>query len=430
MARLTRAESRELNRARILTAACEEFTERGFREAKVDEIAERAGLTRGAVYSNFPGKRALYFAVLADLVSRVPEPPSPPPGGTVREALGTFARVWLSPPLPAGDRWPDTPLGAAQFGTDPLGTAPTGAGSLGASPLGMDPLGAAQIGAGSLGVGPTGTDSPGAAPLRMNSLGTDPLGADLMPQILAEESTRRSFAQLAEVEAILLGLGLEGVRGPVTPGWRLVRLAGIVLTALRGASQMADLAPGLVETYDMVSACEKLADLDLNDGWSPPAAYPAVRPADMPWAPPPALEAMLGTSVDLGADGVVVLLGLHRLATLEDVVRAAAPGTAVTAVVVTGDPDELDPLVRLTLRGLGNRMRHVVPPSAWPGVRIVCDAAGLVAGAAGLSRADDTTESAVRVVAGRIVARADGAGAGHALAAADGEALVRAARRG
>src|SRR5207342_971783 len=65
-ARLTRAELQEQNRAKVLAAARTEFVERGYRDAKVDDIAERAALTRGAVYSNFPGKRALYFAVLAE----------------------------------------------------------------------------------------------------------------------------------------------------------------------------------------------------------------------------------------------------------------------------------------------------------------------------------------------------------------------------
>src|SRR5690349_16149867 len=60
-----RAEMQERNRAAVLAAARGEFAEQGFRDAKVDVIAARAGLTRGAVYSNFPGKRALYFAVLA-----------------------------------------------------------------------------------------------------------------------------------------------------------------------------------------------------------------------------------------------------------------------------------------------------------------------------------------------------------------------------
>ena len=47
MARLSRAELQEHNRAKVSTAARAEFTERGFRDAKIDQIAERAELTRG-----------------------------------------------------------------------------------------------------------------------------------------------------------------------------------------------------------------------------------------------------------------------------------------------------------------------------------------------------------------------------------------------
>ncbi|NGN69983.1 TetR family transcriptional regulator, partial [Streptomyces sp. A7024] len=66
MVRLTRAQQQERTRAAVLTAARAEFAERGYAAAKVDGIAERAELTRGAVYSNFPSKRALYLAMLAD----------------------------------------------------------------------------------------------------------------------------------------------------------------------------------------------------------------------------------------------------------------------------------------------------------------------------------------------------------------------------
>jgi AcrR family transcriptional regulator len=68
MVRLTRAQQQERTRAAVLAAARQEFTEHGYVDAKVDRIAERAELTRGAVYSNFPSKRALYLAVLFDLV--------------------------------------------------------------------------------------------------------------------------------------------------------------------------------------------------------------------------------------------------------------------------------------------------------------------------------------------------------------------------
>src|SRR5882757_2383052 len=96
MARLTRAEAQGRNRARVLAAARAEFAERGFREAKIDVIAERAELTRGAVYSNFPGKRALYFAVLAEDAENAALPTDPDYGLTPREALGAFARAWVA----------------------------------------------------------------------------------------------------------------------------------------------------------------------------------------------------------------------------------------------------------------------------------------------------------------------------------------------
>ncbi|MDT0330436.1 TetR/AcrR family transcriptional regulator [Nocardiopsis lambiniae] len=95
MARLTRARQQAHNRARVLAAAGEEFAERGFRDAKIDRIAERADLTRGAVYSNFPGKRALYFAVLADAAERA-DAPAVDPGTDPASALAAFARLRLS----------------------------------------------------------------------------------------------------------------------------------------------------------------------------------------------------------------------------------------------------------------------------------------------------------------------------------------------
>jgi AcrR family transcriptional regulator len=90
--RLTRAQQQERNRAAVLAAARDEFAERGYADAKVDRIAERAELTRGAVYSNFPSKRALYLAVLLDGLSPADASPH---DRTLAEALGAFARVWL-----------------------------------------------------------------------------------------------------------------------------------------------------------------------------------------------------------------------------------------------------------------------------------------------------------------------------------------------
>ena len=57
--RRTRAESRADNRAALLRAAGELIVEVGYASAQLDEIAARAGLTKGAIYSIFGGKLEL-----------------------------------------------------------------------------------------------------------------------------------------------------------------------------------------------------------------------------------------------------------------------------------------------------------------------------------------------------------------------------------
>ncbi|MGH9012602.1 MAG: TetR/AcrR family transcriptional regulator [Acidimicrobiia bacterium] len=69
-ARLTREEKKARTRERLLEAAATVFARRGFVAASLDEIAEEAGLTKGAVYSNFESKEDLVFAVLDDNFSR------------------------------------------------------------------------------------------------------------------------------------------------------------------------------------------------------------------------------------------------------------------------------------------------------------------------------------------------------------------------
>jgi AcrR family transcriptional regulator len=60
----TRRPPREEVRRRILAAATEVFLERGFGGASVDEIAAAAGFSKGAVYSNFEDKDALFLALV------------------------------------------------------------------------------------------------------------------------------------------------------------------------------------------------------------------------------------------------------------------------------------------------------------------------------------------------------------------------------
>jgi AcrR family transcriptional regulator len=63
VARLTRSERRERTREDLVAAADELFTTRGFHATALDQIAARAGYTKGAVYSNFASKEDLFFAV-------------------------------------------------------------------------------------------------------------------------------------------------------------------------------------------------------------------------------------------------------------------------------------------------------------------------------------------------------------------------------
>lgn len=66
MARLTRVESQARTRAQLLDAAAGVFARRGFHGASLEEVAEQAGYTRGAVYSNFSSKDELFLAVLQE----------------------------------------------------------------------------------------------------------------------------------------------------------------------------------------------------------------------------------------------------------------------------------------------------------------------------------------------------------------------------
>lgn len=60
---LTRERRRQQTRDVLIAAATEVFAQRGYEGATLEEIAERAGFTRGAIYKNFSGKEDLFLAV-------------------------------------------------------------------------------------------------------------------------------------------------------------------------------------------------------------------------------------------------------------------------------------------------------------------------------------------------------------------------------
>jgi AcrR family transcriptional regulator len=62
--RLTREQQRRQTRERLLSSALEVFEARGYAESSLEEIAERAGYTRKAIYSNFSGKGELLLEIV------------------------------------------------------------------------------------------------------------------------------------------------------------------------------------------------------------------------------------------------------------------------------------------------------------------------------------------------------------------------------
>lgn len=55
---------RQARRAQLLRAAQEVFVAQGYHQAAMDDIAERAGVSKPVLYQHFPGKLELYLALL------------------------------------------------------------------------------------------------------------------------------------------------------------------------------------------------------------------------------------------------------------------------------------------------------------------------------------------------------------------------------
>ncbi|RLK61308.1 TetR/AcrR family transcriptional regulator [Actinokineospora cianjurensis] len=331
---MSRAEIQETNRARILDAAREEFVARGYRDAKVDDIAARADLTRGAVYSNFPGKRALYLEVLAARAEK--STPRDPSADTLWDAVGAFAHAWVA---------------------------------------------------------------------RLEEPG---LGTYLAPEVV--DDLALPYTRLRQLSALLLGLAMERLEPVPSPSGappaRRVRQAQAILTTLHGTTALARVAPGLVEPFDVISACEQLTRLELNDWWSYPHNPVPAHSVDEPWPETTARDLVSGEPVHI--DGVVAVVGTHRLMAVEEALRL---GHRVTLAVVTSQPAELHPLTRLVLAetviGLRQSFRGALPLS------VIRD--DTLAERVGITAVSDATEVALLVRGGRIVAMAEGAGACHAV---------------
>jgi AcrR family transcriptional regulator len=67
--RLSRAEQNERNSTLLLAAARRVFLAHGYHGAKLEQIAEEAGFSTGAVYSRFDGKADLFLALLEQRIT-------------------------------------------------------------------------------------------------------------------------------------------------------------------------------------------------------------------------------------------------------------------------------------------------------------------------------------------------------------------------
>jgi AcrR family transcriptional regulator len=93
--------TRARSRAALIEAASQLIAEKGFREATMEEIAARAGKSKGAIYSNFASKDELFLAVVGS--KRLVLAPSLSPGMSLREVLKAVgeAVVALRPAMSA-----------------------------------------------------------------------------------------------------------------------------------------------------------------------------------------------------------------------------------------------------------------------------------------------------------------------------------------
>ena len=103
VARVTRAESKERTRQRLLAEAQRLFRERGYAATSLEQIADAAEVTKGAIYGHFASKEDL-------MLSALEAAPAPDYSATLndasrplRERLAAFGRAAAEEPGDAGE---------------------------------------------------------------------------------------------------------------------------------------------------------------------------------------------------------------------------------------------------------------------------------------------------------------------------------------
>jgi len=103
VAKRLRERQAEATRQLLISVARELFAERGYAATSVEEIIQRAGVARGALYHHFAGKdalfRAVYDEVQTETASRVVAAAlaGPEPWQGLRAGLGAFLDACLEP---------------------------------------------------------------------------------------------------------------------------------------------------------------------------------------------------------------------------------------------------------------------------------------------------------------------------------------------
>lgn len=103
---MTRQQTRAETRAKILESAESQFLAKGYQGARLDEIAEAAGYSKGAIYSNFASKDQLFLAVSTARHDRTARPllDSLDAPGDADTKLEAFAD-WVQSITPLDNEW-------------------------------------------------------------------------------------------------------------------------------------------------------------------------------------------------------------------------------------------------------------------------------------------------------------------------------------
>ena len=95
--KLTRERRRQQTRDVLIAAATDVFARRGFEGASLEEIADTAGFTRGAIYKNFDGKEDLFLAVTDRMNAQVIDSfraVAPDNAETTQWNIASLAELW------------------------------------------------------------------------------------------------------------------------------------------------------------------------------------------------------------------------------------------------------------------------------------------------------------------------------------------------